>query len=187
MKKTNLLVSLEAIMMAVLALIIGLIPASISASYGISLGIIPILVFAYRRGVGPAVLAGLMYGALKLLVGDASILTPFQVIIEYFFAFAFIGLAGLGRQRVLKKAQAGQTGQLLAAVLLTSLLGVGLEYLVHFFAGVAFWGEFAPEGMNVWIFSLSANAISGGLTWLAAALVSFLLIKSSPNLIDPKR
>ena len=53
--------------------------------------------FYYRipLGLQNGFLRGLIWGLLQIVVGDAIIVTPIQVLIEYFVAFAFIGFAGL--------------------------------------------------------------------------------------------
>ena len=55
---------------------------------------LPIMLFAATYGVGPGMLAGLLYGLLQYLQGG-WFLNPWQFILDYPLAFAMLGLAGL--------------------------------------------------------------------------------------------
>lgn len=55
---------------------------------------LPIMLFAASYGIGPGMLAGLVYGLLQYLQGG-WFLNPWQFILDYPLAFAMLGLAGL--------------------------------------------------------------------------------------------
>ena len=92
-KKTEIL--LEGTIMAALAMVLHFVPLNIGSSFTISLGQIPLTLFALRRGTKPALFAGLLWGMLYFVTGTAYILTPVQALIEYPIAFTFAGFAGL--------------------------------------------------------------------------------------------
>ena len=107
----------------------------------VSLGMLPIIIFALRRGGTSGVFAGLAVGMLKLFLGG-YIVHPIQAMLDYPVANALIGTAGYFRAN--------------------KYFGVGVAALLNLFAtvlsGVVFFSEYAPEGMNVWLYSFLYNA-----------------------------
>lgn len=63
-KKTEIL--LEGTIMAALAMVLHFVPLNIGSSFTISLGQIPLTLFALRRGTKPALFAGLLWGDVVL-------------------------------------------------------------------------------------------------------------------------
>ena len=59
---------------------------------------LPLMLFSVAYGVGPGVLAGLVYGVLQVAQG-AWFLNVWQFIFDYFLAFAALGLAGIAKDR----------------------------------------------------------------------------------------
>lgn len=97
---------------------------------------LPLLGFAYIYGVRKGILAGLVYGLLQLMQ-DPVILAPMQVILDYFLAFASLGLAGLTRH-----------------LTLGIIYGCAARFICQFLSGWIFFGMYAPEGTPAWIYSL---------------------------------
>ena len=58
---------------------------------------LPIMLFSASFGVGPGLLAGLVYGVLQYLQGG-WFLNVWQFALDYLLAFAALGLAGLARK-----------------------------------------------------------------------------------------
>ena len=107
----------------------------------ITLEMAPLLFFAYRHGFKWGAGAGAMSGLLQMLFGG-YIAHPVQAILDYPLAFACMGAAGLfRRQPVLGAMAAG-----------------GLRLFCHVLSGVIFFGSYAPEGENPWIYSTVYNA-----------------------------
>lgn len=131
----------------------------------VSLEMLPVLIVALRWGTVPGMIAGMVYGFLQLVVGDAYVVHPLQLILDYPLAYLLLGLAGLIPQK-----KVGRTGylSLLGAVLLGGLA----RFISHLISGVVFFGQYAPEGQNVWVYS----AIYNGSFILPSILVSFLVI-----------
>ena len=113
--------------------------------------LLPIMIYSIVFGVKKGVFAGMIYGFLQA-IQDPYILHPAQFVLDYPAAFACIGLAGLFTTLgVLKDSPRLQFlfGALVA--------GVG-RFLMHFLSGIFAFGAFAPEGMNVALYSLSYQA-----------------------------
>lgn len=185
MSHSSLLIWIEAAILAVLAFIISLIPLNI-AWIEIELGMVPIIIFAYRRGLKAGLLSGFLWGMIKVLSGDIWVLTLSQVLIEYLFAFAVSGLAGLGQSTVQDSLKNSQAGRLNASIIQSTTLACLVKYTIHFIAGLIFWSSYAPEGMGAFSYSLIVNGASFLLTSLAVSTVLVLLIPLIKPLILPR-
>lgn len=108
---------------------------------------LPLMLFAYVYGVGPGIVLGFVHGVLQYLMGG-YFLSFIQVLVDYPIAFAVCGLAGAFR--TMKNQKLGLT--------LGVVLGSFGRYAAAVAAGVFFWSEYAPEGMNPWVYSLGYNA-----------------------------
>jgi len=106
----------------------------------ITLEAIPLLVFSLRRGVRSGIGAGAVAGLLQLLLGG-YIVHPVQAVLDYPLAFATLGLAGIFR----KPPWVG------------TVIGSLARFACHVVSGAVFFGSYAPEGTNVWAYSLAYN------------------------------
>lgn len=167
----------EGTVMAALGIVLSFIPLSIGSSFTISLGQIPIIIFALRRGVKPGLLAGLVWGLLHFLTGQAQILTVSQAIIEYPIADLFLGLAGLYAVNFQQALRANQVTKMLVVLIQAVLVGTFARFFWHFVAGWIFWGAYAMWGLQPWLFSLVMNGISGLATAVVTAVVAILLVR----------
>lgn len=98
--KTRIMI--EGTIVAALAFMLSLIPTTIGSSFTLSLGMIPMTLFALRRGVKPALLSAFIWGILHFPAGDVYFLSVIQVLIEYPIAFTFAGFAGFYARRYSK-------------------------------------------------------------------------------------
>ena len=121
----------------------------------ISLHMLPIFIVAFRQGWKGGCMAGGMYGAINFMM-NPHIIHPIQVPLDYPIAFGLVGLAGLGPLQMSAERRGGVLGtriRLLAGV----IVGNGFRFLAHFSSGVIFWGQNAPAGQPVWLYSLIYN------------------------------
>jgi thiamine transporter len=123
---------------------------------------IPILIFAFRWGVGPGFLAGGIFGMLQLILGG-YILTPIQAIIDYPIAFAVLGIAGLFASKSELSISKVGSGVFLALF---------LRFIAHVLSGVIFFSSALPEGVNAWWNSIVYNGTYMG----AEVVISFLIV-----------
>ncbi|NBJ71323.1 MULTISPECIES: energy-coupled thiamine transporter ThiT [Clostridia] len=186
MKNIKLLVMIEAAFFAAFAFILDLLPSiKLSPAISISFAMVPIFILAFRRGVAAAVLSGFLWGLLQVMLGDATILTPTQFLIEYFIAFAFVGFAGLLYPVIQKNVQNGNKKVALAWIVTATLVGSTARYFWHFLAGVIFWGEYAPKGMSPIVYSFIANGATMLGAFVFCSVVLGVLLASAPRLIQP--
>lgn len=106
----------------------------------ISLQMLPIFVIALRWGGLPGITAGLLFGVVKLMF-DPYIVHPVQMLLDYPLAFAAIGVAGFLREKPFVGIVAGGMAR----------------FMMHFLAGVVFFGSLAPEGVSATAYSLGYN------------------------------
>ncbi|MFR3047643.1 MAG: energy-coupled thiamine transporter ThiT [Enterococcus faecium] len=142
----------EGTIVAALAMVLSLIPIQIGSSFSISLGQIPLTLFALRRGTKAGMLAGFIWGILHFPLGQVYYLSVVQVLIEYPIAYTFAGAAGLMASNVQKGYVDDNTKQIRKSIVFGALIGALSRYFWHFIAGVVFWGAYALWGMNPWLF-----------------------------------
>ena len=178
MLSDRLNVLLEIALFAAISLVLDLfIPAFGPLKFDVKM--VPIIVLAIRRGVVPGVLGGFLWGLLQFLFGDATILTVTQFLLEYFVAFSMIGFAGIVSRplkNVLQKAPKGYGKQLLL-VGSGVVVGSAARYVIHFIAGVVFWGSYAPEGQGAVLYSFLSNGTSFLTETVTSLLALFLMAK----------
>lgn len=167
---------LEVALFAVIALILDLFIPSFGP-VKIDIKMLPIVILALRRGLIPGILSGFLWGLLQVLVGDATILTITQFLLEYFAAFALIGFAGVVSkplQKILHEEPEATGKQSLWAII-GLLIGSSARYVIHFIAGFIFWGAYAPEGQGAVLYSFIVNG-TAFLTETGTVLVALLLL-----------
>ncbi|MGX7247549.1 energy-coupled thiamine transporter ThiT [Enterococcus raffinosus] len=184
MYKTRILV--EGTVVAALSLVLSFIPTTIGSSFTISLGMIPLTLFALRRGLKPALMSAFIWGILHFPASQVVYLSVIQVLIEYPIAFTFAGFAGLYAKKVQQNLAEQNMWSVRKNIILASLVGTGARFFWHFIAGVVFWGSYALWGMNPWIFSLVMNGVSGLATAIVTAIVAVLVAEKAPQLYLPK-
>lgn len=182
----ELKVWIEGTIIAALAMALSFIPIQIGVSFSISLGQIPLTVFALRRGWKAGVMSGLLWGLLHFPTSQVYYLSVIQVLIEYPIAFTFGGLAGLYAMKLRKATLEGDYKKGRSYILAGSFAGGLARYFWHFVAGVVFWGSFAMWGFSPFLYSLVMNGLSGLGTILVTIVVALLIYQKSPELFIPK-
>lgn len=119
----------------------------------------------YMFGLGAGIMSGVAYGVLQMLI-EPYILYPMQMVIDYFLAFGALGLSGLfcnAKYGLMKGYIAGILGRYAFAVL----------------SGWIFFGVYAWEGWNPFLYSLVYNAI-----YIFAEAVITIIILCIPAVKD---
>lgn len=172
MNKTRLVSMIEASFFAGFALILDLLPSiQIAPWVSISFAMVPIFVISFRWGTMAGMLSGFLWGVLRLIF-EPAMFTPLQVIIDYFIAFAFIGLAGLFRRKLLSGMRDKKRFTAVLWLFLAVFTGSFVRYFWHFIAGIIFWGHYAPEGTSPVIYSFVIN----GTAMLGSFFLSFITL-----------
>lgn len=190
--KQQLLSMVEGALMVALAVVLDqvckLIPDKVLFVFGggITIAMIPLVYYAYRRGTLWALGAGLVFSAYQIISGwyppPAGTATAFVlcVLLDYVLAFTAVGLAALFAKPFGKHRLIGY--------------GVGcfavhvLRFVASFLSGGILWGSNAPEGMNPWLYSLGYNGSYMGINAvLCTVLIVLLCIAIDPLTLRPMK
>jgi thiamine transporter len=124
----------------------------------VTLEMVPLFLFALRRGGKAGCAAGAVSGIMQLITGGYFV-HPLQVFLDYPVAFGVLGTAGFFRKSPL-------------------WLGIGiggfLRFCCHVLSGVVFFSAFAPEGVNVWLYSAVYNGSYMAPTLVVSAILTYL-------------
>lgn len=186
MQNKKLIIYIEGTLFAALAMVMSFIPSGIGSSYSVSLGMIPLTFFAIRRGFGPGIFAGFLWGALHFVTGSVYMLNVYQVIIEYTITYASIGLAGIYSNSIIKEIQSSKSRNVYMHITVAVFAGALGRYFWHFIAGWIFWGDYALWGFSAFTFSLVMNGLSMISTAIVTVIVLMMVYSRSPLVFIPK-
>ena len=146
----------------------------------VTVSILPILYYSYRRGAVWGIGAGFVYSLIQMMLG--FYIPPAKtwwalvlcVVLDYVIAFSVSGSACLFAKLCGKHRLFGYcTGAVAVCV---------VRFASSFLSGVVLWGEYAPEGMNVWLYSLIYNASYMIPSTILTAIFAVIICAA----IDPK-
>lgn len=120
-----------------------------------------VTLIGYFYGPKTGLIAGAAYGILQLITGP-YIYAPLQLLLDYPLAFGALGLSGFFSKR---------KGGLIAGY----VTGVAGRYLCHVISGYVFFAEYAPEGMNPFVYTLGYN-----LTYILPEMIATIVILCIP-------
>jgi thiamine transporter len=170
-----------------LAAVLGLVRVWTMPQGGsVSLEMLPILFVAIRRGLGPGVATGAVYGLLQLVLPGAFVYHPLQALLDYPLAFAAVGLAGLVpvRTDVAKDAEGDHrrwfdgAARAIVALLPAVLLGTGARFFFHFLSGLIYFASYAPSWEAPWLYSITYNLLYLVPEALITAIVLWPLLRA---------
>lgn len=148
----------------------------------ITLSMLPIIVMAFRWGLGGGLLTGFMSGLLQL-VTDPKIFHWVQALLDYTLAYTLVGVAAVTGFWLVRSVAKGRKRNMVAAIVVGTVIGGLLRFLVHFYGGIVFFGAYAPEGQPVWVYSLVYNASYMVPSIILCSIVASLLFTSAPRLL----
>jgi thiamine transporter len=114
----------------------------------------------------PALLAGLLYGMLQLMLPGAFIFHPAQVALDYPLAFMAPAVAGFVNVRGWR------------SLWLAVGLGFSARLVFHFLSGLIFFASYAPAWEAAWVYALTYNLLFLVPEALITALVLWPLLKA---------
>ncbi len=182
-QKEQLLSMVEGAIMLALAFVLDvlckLIPFEFAYGGGISIAVLPLIYYTFRRGTAWGLGAGFVFAVLQIVTGwyppPAGTWWAFLlcILLDYFLAFTVTGCASLFAKPFGKYRLVGYgVGAAIVCV---------LRFVFSFLSGILLYGSYAPEGMSVWVYSLLYN---GGYMLPNALLISVLIVLLSIAL-DP--
>ncbi|AYF53497.1 energy-coupled thiamine transporter ThiT [Clostridium botulinum] len=130
---------------------------------GITLfSMLPTMLLAILYGNAAGLTGGAIFGLLKLING-VIVVHPAQFLLDYILATMALGLAGsFGNDKKYKIAMGG-------------LLAVILSVLVNVISGAVYFGQYAPKGMNVWLYSIIYNVSGNGVEGILSVILLVIL------------
>lgn len=184
MKKTNnkIVWLTESAVMIALATILSVLKI-FDLPYGGSITVgsmLPMIIIAYRYGIGKGMITGLVYSVIQLLFGLSALSYATSktaliaiIMLDYIIAFAVTGLGG-----VFKKAfKNNQTAGIMSGAALVCVL----RFICHVVSGCTVWAGVSIPSSDGLIYSLSYNAtymlpetiIVLILAWYVTGIVDF--------------
>jgi thiamine transporter len=128
---------------------------------------VPIFLFALRRGLRWGVEAGVVFGLVDLAITETFVATnPIQLLLDYPLAFGALGLAGAFKKQPLVGVGVGITGR----------------FVFHFISGIVFFWMYAWAGWNPVLYSAAYNASYLVPEFAISAIIIYVL--DSRKLID---
>lgn len=190
MKQNKTLFMVEIAIFAALALLLDFLSGLLMGRFwpqggSISLAMVPVFLMAFRWGIKGGVLTGLLLGGLQILTGAV----PFHFaswIIDYFVAFAVVGLAGIYMNKVVQNYQDGQFVKANMYVISGVFLGSFLRFLCHYLSGIILFGAYAPADQPVALYSLVYNGTYMLPTFIVCALVVVMLYTTANKVLLKK-
>ena len=191
MMKHKTLFMTEVAIFSALALLLDIVSGFVFARIwpqggSISIAMVPIFLMAYRWGIKGGMATGLLLGLLQIATGLAFLATPLQGFIEYFLAFTAVGVSGLFMNKFVNNRKEGKRlrGDIYAVC--GMFVGSFLRFLCHFTAGIVFFGEYAPDGQPVVLYSLIYNGTYMLFSFIFSAIVVMVLYSAASNVLLKK-
>ena len=135
----------------------------------IDLALLPILLFAFRWGFGPAMLMSTAHGILQMLFEGGIAIGWESIIGDFLIAYAVLGVAGLFRGKFY----------------LGAAVACAARFLVHYVVGATIWAAYMPDsffGMTMttpWLYSALYNG-AYMLPDLLMVIAAYYLLSKTP-------
>lgn len=131
----------------------------------ISLDLLPIILASYLMGSGYGLLAGFLICILHFVLGLATFYGPWSVVLDYLIPLSIVGASSLFKNINFKKYT------IYTGIIITMIL----KFISHYLSGAWLFAEYAPEGMNPWIYSFGYN-ITYCLPTLIICYIAFIYV-----------
>ena len=186
MRREHLRTLCEGAVSIALAVILNYLKIDVGAQGGsINFTMVPLIVFALRRGASWGFGASIGYGILKVALGLGGDAIAWQsIVFDYVLAYGVCGFAFVGRYVKGKSYAKAIVGCSVACV---------LRYLVHFVSGVTIYAEWMPDnflGMemeSVAIYSFLYNGLYMIPTIICALIVAPVLYAALERMLPAKK
>jgi len=182
MRNQKLLWMIEIAIFAAIGYVLDQLKFSIWAQGGsISLVMLPIILIAIRWGLSAGLVTGLLIGLLNMTI-NPFIVHWAQAILDYIFAFTFVGFAAIVRKPVLAGVLQNNKKKIALYVVIGTVVGGLLRFICHTIAGAIFFKEYAGD-QNAWIYSIIYNGSYMLPAIIITAIVAAFIFTASPRLI----
>lgn len=121
---------------------------------------LPIMLISIRHGTLTGIATGFVYSLTQLFQAftsgnvfpycETGVALAVCILLDYLIPFTLLGLAGLAKEfKLTKKSELN--------VYVGIVSSVFLRFVCHFVTGVVIWGQWAPDGMGKYVYSLVYN------------------------------
>lgn len=182
MRNQKLLWMVEIAIFAAIGYVLDQLKFSIWAQGGsVSLVMPPIILIAIRWGLSAGLMTGLIVGLLNMTI-NPYIVHWAQALLDYVFAFTFVGFAAIVRKQVLDGVSENRKNKIALFVIIGTIIGGLLRFICHTLAGAIFFKEYAGD-QNAWIYSIGYNGSYMVPAIILTAVAAVLIFTASPRLI----
>ena len=185
MDKKRLLMLVEIAIFAAVGLVLDQLSFKVWAQGGsVSLVMVPIVLMAFRWGLGAGLTTGLLIGVMQTMFG-AYIVHWLQGVLDYGMAFTVVGLAAIVRKPVIDAAIKMEKVKMAIYIVIGTVIAGFLRYVAHTSAGAVFFSEYAGD-QNAWIYSIIYNGTYMLPATILTAVACVLLFTAAPQLMQRK-
>lgn len=185
MNRKRLQLLLEIAILGAISFVLDKIGFSMPQGGSVTLSMLPIVVMAFRWGIVGGMLTGFVSGLLQLMMGG-YVLNVIQAALDYFVAYTLVGVAGVTLAWLLSGKAKGDKGSMVVAIVVGTVIGGLLRFVIHFIGGIVFFASYAPAGQPVWLYSLVYNASYMIPAIILSAIVASILFTTAPRLLERK-
>jgi len=193
MRNQKVLLLIEIAIFAALGFVLDFVAFKMPQGGSVSLVMVPIVLMAFRRGAIAGIITGLLVGLLQIVSGLISV-TPLsfnfvvmQVILDYLVAYGVVGFAGLLRKQYFNNIAQSKHVKNIIIIVTAVFIGSFLRYATHVITGIFFFGMYADEGQNLFLYSSIYNATYMIPVFLLTAVICSLLFVAAPRLLNPPK
>ena len=134
---------------------------------------VPLLIISYRYDAKWGVATAFVYSLISMVMGfypppvTTFINYLLVVLLDYVVAFSVLGLASFFSKAI--------KGNRILSIGFGSFVAVFCRLICHVLSGVLIWGSNAPEGMSVWVYSITYNGSYMRCETIVSSVVMCLL------------
>ena len=171
MERTKIRILCEGAILVALAQILSMLKLwEMPWGGSITIGMLPIFLFAVRRGLKWGLLEAFAFGWLQLIFDGGFAISWQSLLGDYLIAFTALGLAGLFHKKK-------------GGIFLGTLVGGLARFLVHYVVGATVWAMYMPEEFfgqtmtSPWIYSFLYNGFYMFIDIVLCLVIFALLYK----------
>ncbi len=182
MRNKKIAVIVECAIMVALAFTLScikLFPMPLGGSVTL-VSMLPIMLISIKHGSLIGVGTGFVYSLTQLAqaVAEGDVFPYCETVgvfmlclfFDYLIPFTALGLAGIFKDIKLTKNTE-------ISSYLGFILAVAIRFVCHFITGAAIWGQWAPQGMGKFIYSLSYNGAYLGVDLALCLAVAMIMLR----------
>ena len=164
----------------------------------IGFAMVPVFIVAYRRGLIPGVLCGLVLSVVQMLggiyvingSGNLGAFGPFlQVMLDYVLAYTVVGISG-AFSGLFKREKS--MGKKILWIVVGTVIGGLLKYVCHVLAGGLFWlgdgsDSFWSVANDSWLYSFVYNGTYSIPNIIICTGIMVLVARFYPMFLEPDK